>query len=206
MSLTAADEQRIAYTLGMRPQPGLATGYPSLVGKLDRIYADRVAKLPWVPPTWLEAVRAVQAKNPGDLIRPTPAYNGAGARSNMAPSFADTDEKLKVWDTIYTVHNDAIVAYAKRMQEEGEAELNALYADAQFWDAAYKVARLVRDAPGMIISGVGSGISSFVGTLLPASIKAYAKWVTWGIALLVVGGVVFWYRDKVAGFIKKVKG
>ena len=203
--MSYADQQRIAVTLGMRVQPGLATGYPALVGKLDRIYADRVAKLPWVPRTWLAAVRDVQAKNPADLIRPTPGFNALGARGNEAPSWADTPAKLTAWHTIYTAHNDAIVAYAKEMQEDGESELNALYADAAFWDGAYKLAVFTRDLPSNVVSTVGGGISSFVGTFLPESLKAYAKWVTWGLVLLIVGGLILWYRRKLGAIVKGFK-
>jgi hypothetical protein len=209
MSLSYADQQRIAYTLGIFAQPGLATGYPALVGKLDRIYADRVAKLPWVPPTWLAAVREVQAKNPGDLMRPTPGYNALGARGAEAPSFADTDEKLKVWHTIYNVHNDAIVAYAKKMQEEGASKLAGLYADAAFWDGAYKLAKVARDLPANIASGTANVFADTFAQFLPESIRGYAKVILWALGILIIVSLIIVYRKKFAvafkGLAKKAK-
>lgn len=209
MSMTAADEQRLAYTLGMRPQPGLASGYPALAGKMDRIYADRVAKLPWVPPTWLEAVRAVQAKNPSDLIRPTPGFNALGSRGADAPSFADTEDKLKVWHTIYAVHNDAINAYAKRMQDEGASKLAALHADAAFWDGAYKLAKFARDLPATIASGTANVFADTFAQFLPESIRRYAKVILWALGILIIVWLIIVYRRKFAaafkGLAKKAK-
>lgn len=202
MSLTYGDRERIAYMLGVMDQPGLAMGYPALVRMLGRIYADKVAKLPWVPASWLEAVTALQAKNPEDLIRPTPGVDALGRRGQMAPSFADTDDKLQAWHRIYGAVNDAIVAYAAKQQEVGAARLRQLEADAAFWDGAYKLAVTVRDLPSNVVSAAGRGVSDFVGTFLPASLKSYAKAITWALALLIVGGVVLWYRKKFGGIIK----
>jgi hypothetical protein len=204
--MSRVDEDKAAYMLGVFPQPGLATGYPDLVGKLNRIYVDRVAKLPWVPPTWLAAVQAIQAKNPGDLIKPTPGYDGRGARGAMAPSFADTDAKLDVWHTIYTTVNEAIVAYAKRQQEEGASELAGLYADAAFWDGAYKLAKFAADLPANIVKGVAGGLTDFVASFLPEGFKSWAKWILWAIVLLVVSGLVLWYRGKLTSIVQRFKG
>lgn len=205
MSMTNADAARIAYTLGIRAQLGLAMGYPDLVRMLNRIYIDKVSKLPWVPPTWLAAVQALQAKYPNDLMRPTPGYDAIGRRGQEAPSFADTDAKLTAWDNIRKAVDDAIVAYAAKQAEIGAAKLRQLEADAAFWDGAYRLAVTVRDLPSNVVSGAARGVSSFVGTFLPESLKAYAKWITWAIVLLIVAGVIAWYRGKLSGIVSRFK-
>lgn len=206
MSLTNADRDRLAYSLGVMDQSGLAMGYPDLVRMLNRIFTDKVAKLPWVPTSWLGAVGEVQSKNPTDLIKVTPGFDALNRRGQLAPSFADTDDKLKVWHTIYKAQQDAIVEYAAKQSEIGANRLRALEADAAFWDGAYKLAKIARDLPSNVVKAVGGGVSDFVGTFLPESLKAYAKWVLLAIVLLVVGGVVLWYRKKLGGLIKGFKG
>lgn len=203
--MTQAEQTQIAYTLGIMPQAGWATGYPDLVRMLNRIYSDKIAGMPWVPRSWLAATQAIQAKFPTDLMRPTPALDGLGRRSALAPSWADTDAKLAAWGTIYDTVNDAIKAYGAAQQEIGRGELAALEADAAFWDGAYRLAVTVRNLPANVVGAVGGGISSFVGTFLPESLKAYAKAITWALALLIIGGLVLWYRKRFAGLLKGLK-
>jgi len=194
--LTHSDRTTVAYVLGVMDQPGLAQGYPDLVRMMDRLFQDRVAKIPWVPPSWLTAVRELQAKHPQDLIKIAPALSNAGDRQEGAPSWADTPEKLKTWYELYQAQQSAIVSYAAKQVEIGRKKLDALYADAAFWDGAYKLAVTVRNLPSNVIKAVGGGVSDFVGTFLPDVLKGYAKLVTGALVLLVVGGVVLWYKGK----------
>lgn len=205
MSLTAADRQRVAYVLGVMDQPGLATGYPELVRLLNRLFSDKVAKLPWVPRSWLPAVAELQAKNPGDLIKLAPALNVLGFRQEGCPSFADTDDKAAVWATIYKAQQDAIGAYAAKQAEEGAAELRALEADAAFWDGAYKLAVTVRDLPSTVVKATAGGVADFAASFLPDSLKKYGKIVFWLLVVLVVGGLVLWYRRKVGGIVSGLR-
>lgn len=205
MALTQAEISKFRYVLGVEPQMGLAMGYPDLVRILNRLFADRVAKLPWVPPTWLDAVSQLQAKVPSDLIKIAPALNALGKRQEGAPSFADTDAKTAVWMEIYKAQQDAIVAYAKKQGEIGADIIRRLEADAAFWDGAYKLAVTVRDLPSNVVKAVGGGVSDFVGSFLPDSLKSYARLVTLAIALLIVGGVLMWYRKKVGAIVQGFK-
>lgn len=208
MTLSFQEEDRLALTMGVRLQYGRATAYPDLVARLDRLYADRVAKLPWVPDTWLDAVRALQRKYPGDLVQLTPALRPAsagGGRGHMAPSFADTLPKLEAWDTIYAASNDGIVAYANKQAELGAQKLASLQAAAAFWDGAYRLAKTVRDLPAATVSAVTGGMADFLGTFLPDSLKSYAKVIFWLLVLLIVGGLVAWYRKRLVGLVGKFK-
>jgi hypothetical protein len=173
---------------------------------LNRIYTDKIAKLPWVPASWLGAVGELQGKYPADLIKIAPGYDALNRRGELAPSFADTEAKLKAWHNIYSAQQDAIVAYAAKQAEIGASKLRALEADAAFWDGAYKLAVTVRDLPSNVVKAVGGGVSDFVGSFLPESLKAYAKWVTAALVLLIVGGVLMWYRKKVGALVKGFKG
>lgn len=198
-------DDQIANNLGLMFQPGLATGFPDLVPKVQAIYSDRIAKLPWVPPTWLASAQALQQKYPGDLLRPAPGYNALHVRGQMAPIFADTTDKLDVWDRIYNDTNSAIVAYAKQFQEDGAQTLNDLYADAAFWDAALKLATFVKNLPGAIVQGAAGGASDVFAQFLPAALRTYAKWILLAIALLVVGGVLVFYKGRLGAIAKGLK-
>lgn len=206
MSLSSTEVSKFRYVLGVEPQLGMAQAYPDLARLLNRLYTDRVAKLPWVPPTWLQAVTELQAKAGGDLIKISPALDNLGRRQEGAPSFADDQAKAKVWRGIYDAQQQALTAYYQKQVDIGREKLDALYADAAFWDGAYNLAVTVRDLPSNIVKAVGGGVSDFVGSFLPESLKAYAKWVTFAIVLLVVGGVLMWYRKKAGAIFEGLKG
>lgn len=204
--MTYADERVMHTQLGVMLSPGLATGFPDLVPKLARIYTDKVAKLPWVPKTWLESVLALQAKYPGDLVRPTPGRDAKGERGEMAPMWADTPVKLDAWHKLYSDINAAIQAYAKEFADDGAAQLNALYADAAFWSAAVDLATTVRDLPGKVVQTVAGGAGDVFAAFLPDALKGYARIIFWSLVVIVVGGLVLWYRNKAGAIVKGFKG
>lgn len=199
-------DSQIAYTLGVWLRPGMATAYPDLVRMLNRIYQDKVAKLPWIPPSWWDAITQLGAKNPGALIQPTSAINARGTRNVDAPSWADSPEKEAAWQEIFDSVNRAVSAYGKKMSEEGANELSGLYAAAAFWDASYKLAKFAADLPSKIVSGVAGGLTDFVGSFLPEGLKSWAKWIMWAILLLIVGGLIMWYRGKLSAIVGRLKG
>ena len=202
MAITGQDRATMQTLLGVEDQPGLGMGYPELKALLGRLFEDRVSKLPWVPSSWLGAVKDIQAKNPTDLIRIAPARNVAGQRQAGAPSFATSPEMEEVWMTIYKAQQDAIVSYAAQQVEIGRRKLDALTANAAFWNAAYNVADFAKNLPAQVVSKTFGGVSDFVGTFLPESIKAYSRIVLWMIIALVAGGLVLWYRKRVAAVVK----
>jgi len=210
-------ERAAALQYGVMWIPGLAGAWPELRGNVDRIFAQRMAKLPWLPSDWLDMVRKLQAERPADLVtlapsrRPKTDASGRVVDPNGPPAadvplFLDGADKLDAWQRMYFDLNAARSAYAAARAAEGRAELDRLYANAAFWDASYKIAVFVRDAPANVVKGIGSGVVGFVGTFLPESLKSYAKWVTVLILLLVVGGIVAWYRKRLTALIRSLRG
>jgi len=190
---TSADERAAVAAYGMRMQAGLALAYPDLAEKTHAIYSQRIAKLPWVPKSWLPGVEELQRQFPDDLVLLSPALRANGSPSTVTPLWLDTPEKLEHWQKIFTDVQSAVQAYARKQQEEGAATLRSLYADAAFWDAAYKVGIAVRDAPGKAIGAVSSGIFS-AGESLVKGITGYG-WKGW-LVLGVAGFLVWKYRSK----------
>lgn len=205
MTLTNADRTRIRYTLGVEDTIGLRGAWPELGRLIDRLFEDRVSRLPWVPKSWLQAVREVQAANPQDLIRLAPGRDKLGRRQEGAPSFADDDAKLDVWVEIWKAQQKATEAYAAKQVEVGRREIDRLVANAAFWDAAYTIADTAKNLPANIVKATGRGAAEFVGTFLPDSLKSYARLITWALVLLIVGGLVLWYRKRLGGIVKGFK-
>lgn len=169
-------------TYGVRFQPGLAVGYPELVGKMRALYTQRIAKLPWVPKSWLAGVEKLQASRPNDLVLIFPAVLPNGSTAADSPLFLDTPDKLEAWKKIHEDTQKAVQAYARGQAEAGADELNDLYADAAFWDAATNVAIFVRDAPGRAIGAVGTGIFDAAGaTLKGITGKSAVTWIVLGV-------------------------
>lgn len=203
--------------------PGLAMGYPDLVPMVQKIFSDRIAKLPWVPSTWLEGVQKLQSDYPEDLVTIAPSRRAKtdatgrwvgdnGPASAQAPLFLDDDAKLDAWMSIYSDLNSARSKYAAAQAAAGRRELDALYAKAAFWDGAYRIAVFVRDAPGKAIGAVGAGIFDFAGSMFKnITGKSLVTWIILGI--LVICGVWFWLRPesflrvtKLGSLLKLAKG
>lgn len=216
--VTVSRDKAAALQYGCMFIYGLGTGYPDLKPMVQRIFAERVARLKFVPATWLAGVQQLQNENPTDLLtfapgrRPKTSPTGGwvsdegGERSADLPMFLETEEQVDAWHAIYVDLNRARAKYAAAQAAAGRAELDRLYAKAAFWDAAYKVAVFAKDLPSAIVKTVGGGVVDVVGTFLPQSLKAYAKWITLALGVLIVGGIVMWYRKKITALIKGFKG
>ncbi len=191
---------------GVTFTPNQGAAYPDLKALTQKIYADRVAKLPWVPASWLAGVQKLGSDYPNDVIRFLPSRMANGQPNPNNPLFLDDEEKIDVWMSINDTIQSGIIKYGAAQAAAGRAELNALYAKAAFWDAAYRVAVFAKEAPAKLVGSIFDGASAFLGTFLPDALKSYAKWIFWLIMLLIVGGIVLWYRDKIASLFRRVKG
>ncbi len=174
--------------LGVWRTFGLAQAWPELPGKLDRIYQARISGLKWIPRDWLDAVRELQASDPTYLVRIGPALSPAGARLPDAPTWCDTDDKLKAWQGIYELTNRAVNSYAQGKLAQGRIEMDAAYAAAEFWNAAYSIAVTIRDLPANVIGGALDGAQSVLGGVFGRLMKS---WIFWA-ALAAAAGLAAW--------------
>lgn len=174
-------------SFGMRLQWGLGNAYPVLRQTVQRIYADRVSSLPWVPRGWLAQVDALANQYPDDVVMPVPALV-AGVRVPTAPAFVDSMEKAKAWQSLTDSVTAAVSDYAAKKAAEGQRELEQLYADVAFWNKALSIATAIRDFPANAVGAVADG----VGSVATSWISRLAKsWVIW-VVVIVAGGFVAW--------------
>lgn len=165
MSFTALTVSRYGAAeqqYGVTFVPNLGTAYPELKELTGDIYAKRVAKLPWVPASWLAGVQALQSQYPADVIRFLPSRMASGQPNPNNPLFLDSDDKIDVWMSINDNIQDGVVKYANAQAAAGRAELNALYARAAYWDAAYKIVNFVAELPSNVASGFGGLVKDFI--------------------------------------------
>lgn len=180
--VTSGEAARNLY--GAMLQAGLGGAYPELKRKMAAIF-DRVASLPWVPASWKSGVLNIQAQYPDDLVKLGPVIGTNGAALSERPLFLDTPEKLKFWQDMYYSQQKAIQLFAEQKNREGLAELDSALADAAFWDAAYKLAVTVRDAPGKTLDAVTGGVVAFVKnnfafSILLVTAIGVGVWLKWG--------------------------
>jgi hypothetical protein len=188
---------------GVMLTPGLGAAYPELVRLIGTIYDRRMSKLPWLPSSWLAGVKKLQADYPSDVVRIYPALNAKGDLNDNAPLFLDSKEKQEAWQKIYNDMNAAIMAYAAAKSAEGRGQLARLEADAAFWDASYKIAVFVRDAPGKAIGAVGGGVADFASSLVKGITgKSVVGW----LIIAGVAGVALYFYMKPEKFKAIVKG
>ncbi len=175
-------------TLGVRVDFGLGQAWPDLKNLLDRLYGDRAARIPWLPKGWLQSVRDLQAANPTNLIRVTP---GVGP---LSPVFCDTEAKKNLWQELYKATDAAVFKYAQGKLAEGKADMEAAYADSDFWNRAYSIAVYIRDLPANAVGAVLDGAGDVAGGLVK---KLLNSWIVW-LILIAIGAYAAWRL----GFLK----
>jgi len=176
-------------TLGVWSQFGLAAAWPELPVLLNRLYTDRVAKLPWVPKDWFVQVMAAQAEEPGNLIVIGPALNALGGRNSDAPDFADSEDKLHAWQEIYKMTEAAVGLYADGKAIEGRSAMTAAYMNSAFWNQAYAIAVAIRDLPANAVDEVLGGTESVLGGVLK---NMFSHGITYAVLIVVSVGAL-WY-------------
>lgn len=162
---------------GIYLSPGIGEAYPELNTKLLTFFRDRVAKIPWLPAGWYDAVAGIQANFPGSQARIAPALLASGAVNPQAPDWLDSADKRQYWQELFAESNKIVTAYAAGKADEGRIELDRLYANSAFWDRAYNIAVTIRDTPENIVKAAGkvaTGIAweGIKGFIVPAVLVA----------------------------------
>ncbi len=183
---------------GLTLQPGLGTGYPDLKSVVDTIINTRIGGLPWLPDGWLEAYALLKKQNPGDVIQLYPSNGTAGNKNIEAPDW-QTAEQRTAWTAAALEIHKSIQKYAAGKQDEGRAELQALYRNAAFWDAAYRIDLAIASAPGVVVNAVVEG----AGRALSLSLAALSGPVK--IVLIVaVLGVGYYFARPFINVARKI--
>lgn len=191
MQANATDSDIAQKSLGVYITQGLGSAYPELKRLSAQLFAERVAKIPWLPESWLGDVNALQARFPADLVRIAPS-RVLLVKSPMAPAWLDSPAKVDAWQELFTAHSAIVANFARGEVDKGRAELERVNADAEFWDRLYRIAVSVRDA---VPNAVGGIVSNFIRGI---------GW-KWG-AIIVIGGIgaVYLYRKSLLSKLRKL--
>ncbi len=126
--------------LGVWISPGLGMAYPELKTRLLELYRDKVSRLDFVPAGWFALVKKLQDSMPNDLVRIAPSQLANGSPIENMPEWTNSSPRVNnAWQSLFNATNEAVVQFAQQQQSKGKAELDRLYANARFWDTAYKV-------------------------------------------------------------------
>ncbi len=155
-------------TLGLEPVPGLATAYPELARSLAALYGQRMAKLSFLPASWLNTALAEHGQG-GVVLYPTPTTMRDGTVKENLPPWLRTAEAREVWDKISAEATAAVTAYARRDQAAGALRLSMLQANAAFWDWAYRTQKQVREGLSSLFGG--AGLMVVLGLVAYSSLK-----------------------------------
>lgn len=175
------DTNRIQLGVWLAPSLGEAWG-GELKRILQRLYGERVAGVQWIPRDWLARQRKLQDANPTALVRIGPATLIGGARAAEAPEFADTPAKLRWWQELFDLANAAVAKYSAGQAAAGKAELDRLYADAEFWNTGVGAGLIatqqtLRNLPETIAEKTGDVADKVVGGVFRGLFKSWVVWV-----------------------------
>lgn len=151
-----------AQATGMYIEP-YGQSWPDLAPILTKIYQERMAQLPFLPPNWLGLVMLEHGVD-GNILIPIRPRNALGLRSTAAPGWLDTQQKEDAWSGPAKTAVDAINQYAAGKASEGRVQLERLYADSDYWSTLLSLAQTVGTPVTMFSDGVkklGEGASDF---------------------------------------------
>ena len=193
---TPTTNAQITRTLGVYVQPGIGTAYPELVAILRKLYADRVAQLPFVPSGWLADVLDLMGGNVVVLLQQS---KPKGVPYAGLPAWIGGDaEAIDAWQQVALLVNSTYFNFAAGKVAEGRKVIATANANAAFWNALYKGAVFVRDAPGDAVAAIGKGTLGALGAFLGKT------W--WVLGLVVVGFLVWTLKGDIAKTVtRKVK-
>jgi hypothetical protein len=162
--------------IAMYPMP-YATVWPELATQLAELY-KKAANIPWIPSTWLPTVLSLNGKN-GQILVPAPTTISGDL---VGVSWIQSAEQKAWWNDFNKRANAVISAYAAQKQEEGRAELERLYADAEFWNTGFGATLIdaqanLREAGKNIVGAVANPMKYVMigGAILGALYLAKAK-------------------------------
>lgn len=177
--------------LGVYLMPRIqAPEWQEMENRLKALIRDKVAKVPWLPLGWASSIEQLYTTFPDQRIMVYPALTASGSRNPLAPAFLDTTEKEQAWANLAKEMQNVVSTFANGMREKGLAEMEALNADAAFWDALYTAAKTIADAPKNIVGAAGDFASELLGTALSRFLPV----------LVVAGiGIVVYYNREAIG-------
>lgn len=172
------DSQQTANALGVWIAPGLGKAWN---GELKRILRDlhtqRVSMFNFVPSGWAKAVDDLQLAYPDDLVRLSPATFQNGSLITTNPDWLQSQSVAAPWQEAFNSENKAIGKYAQQQQEDGKAELDALYSKANFWNTAYETVKGIADAPSNAFNAVYDRLDGKIKLLLIGALLVGALFV-----------------------------
>lgn len=192
MPITISAEAAAKKQFGIYVSPGLGIAWQGqLKGVMSKLFTTRIASIPWLPAGWLAGVQDLQSAFPDDLVRISPAMGSIHPNVDMPSWILQSKERMDAWQTIATASDNAISLFAKGQQDAARAGLDALIANADFWDALYKIDLAIASLPGKAVDAVTGGVFR-------------ALTMNWQVVAVVGIGALIWFNRKtIAGAIGK---
>lgn len=169
-----------------------------LRAKLLALYR-KLAAVPAVPASWLPQVEAELQR--GNLVRPFPPAPGGIVRADIPAWLKASSSLQSVWAQVAKDTEAATAAFANQRRTEGLKLVDAAVSRAEFWDAAYRTAVAVANAPATAIKGTLDATQHVAFGMVGAVLKSPLAWVAAGVALIVFIGP----SKVLRGAISKVK-
>lgn len=166
--------------------------------RLLALYAQ-LSRVPGVPASWMPQVQAeIQA---GALVRPFQPAFGGNLRTDIPAWLTASPSLQSTWADVAKAAEKAVNLYANQRRIEGLEEVAALTRRAAFWDAAYRSAVAIRDAPKNAVAATLSGVQDVAGGLAWTVLKSPIVWVSLAVVAVALIG-----PGKVARAAMKAKG
>ncbi len=109
-----------------------ASRWPDLASKLEVLYRDKLANIPWLPTEWRAVVLDSIHGKGGNIVAIVPST--ANYPGGTGAYFLDTPQKKAWWDQLAAATSKAITDFAAGKAAEGKQELDDAIANADFWN------------------------------------------------------------------------
>ncbi len=155
--------------------------YAPLARDLTRIVNDRLAKVPWIPPTVISQVDPWIGRQDQGMYWVAIPVSSAVNR----PTWLDTPEKISWWTSFTNTVQRVRLAYGTKILAAGQVAMDSAYFDSKMWDIAYKIDSVLASP----VTFFTETLPAFAGKTGDKALSSFLSSTTG--KLVVAGGVAF---------------